>query len=224
VITGAIIVAAGSSTRMGGADKLLAPIGGKPVIAHSIACFAGHKRIEALVVVASETNREAIESCAQEFPGTRVVLGGQRRRDSVLQGLDALGDCEVVVVHDGARPLVTPGLIDVAIKGAIEAGAALCSVPVSDTTKRGDASGMVRETLPREGLWLAQTPQAFRAELLRRAHAANDLDATDDAMLVEMLGEPVKLVMGSRENVKITAPEDLGLAEALLAARGYTAT
>jgi 2-C-methyl-D-erythritol 4-phosphate cytidylyltransferase len=97
-------------------------------------------------------------------------------------------------------------------------------VPVADTVKRGDAMRLVLGTVTRDGLWLAQTPQAFRAEVLRRAHAASDLDATDDAALVELLGEPVRLVLGSRENVKLTTPEDFALVEALLAARGYTAS
>jgi 2-C-methyl-D-erythritol 4-phosphate cytidylyltransferase len=220
---GGIIVAAGSSTRMGGLDKLLQTAAGRPVVAHSIARFAAHPRIDRLVVVASEANIEAVRVLAGEFPGTKVVLGGPRRRDSVLRGLEALGECDFVVVHDGARPMVTAELIDAAIGGAMEAGAALCAIPVSDTVKRGDPEGTVLETLAREGLWLAQTPQAFRAELLRRAHAATDVDVTDDATLIEMLGAPVKLVAGSRENVKITTPDDLRLVEALLAARGYTA-
>jgi len=220
---GAVIVAAGSSTRMGGADKLLANAGGRPVIAHAIAPFAAHEGIDALAVVASEANIDAIRAVAGEFPATKVVAGGRRRRDSVLNGLEALGDCDIVVVHDGARPLVTRELIDAALDGAVEAGAALCAVPVTDTVKRSGVSGLVQGTLSREGLWLAQTPQAFRVDVLRRAHAANDIDATDDAALVELNEEPVKLVAGSRENIKITTPEDLRLVEALLAARGYTA-
>jgi 2-C-methyl-D-erythritol 4-phosphate cytidylyltransferase len=222
--TGGIIVAAGSSTRMGGVDKLLQTVGGRPLITHSIAQFAAHQRIDALVVVASEANMEAMRTLAAGFTGTNVVPGGERRRDSVLRGLEALGGCDIVVVHDGARPLVTPELITAAIDGALEVGAALCAVPVSDTVKRGDAAGLVRGTVPRDDLWLAQTPQAFRPDLLRRAHAAHDIDATDDAALVELIEEPVRLVLGSRENVKVTTPEDVALVEAILAARGYTAT
>lgn len=220
--TGAIILAAGSSTRMRGGDKLLLPVGGKPVVEHSIACFAAHPRIEALVVVASAANIDAIRAIAVSYPRTKVVPGGKRRRDSVLCGLDALQDCDLIVVHDGARPLVTHALIDAAIDGAIDVGAALCAVPVADTVKRGDPTGLVRSTVSREDLWLAQTPQAFRSAVLRNAHHAHDIDATDDAALVELIEAPVRLVPGSRENLKITTAEDLALAKAMFAARGYT--
>ena len=209
---------------MGGGDKLLLSVAGRPLIAHSLAQFDGHERIDALVVVASAANIEAISAIASGFAKAKVVPGGKRRRDSVLRGLEALAGCDIVVVHDGARPLVTRALIDAALDGAAEVGAALCAVPVTDTVKRGDGSGLVRSTVSRADLWLAQTPQAFRAGVLRRAHAAHDIDATDDAALVELIEEPVRLVMGSRENVKVTTPEDLALVEALLAARGYTAT
>jgi 2-C-methyl-D-erythritol 4-phosphate cytidylyltransferase len=216
---GGIIVAAGSSTRMGGGDKLLAPVGGRPLIAHSLACFDAHPRIETIAVVASEANAAALRLIAATFAKARVVLGGKRRRDSVLCGLDALAGCDIVVVHDAARPLVTAELIDAAIDGALDVGAALCAVPVADTVKRGDAAALVRSTVSRSDLWLAQTPQAFRVDLLRRAHAAHDIDATDDAALVELIDAPVRLVHGSRTNVKVTTPEDLALVEALLASK-----
>ena len=218
--TGAVIVAAGRSERMGGADKLLAPLAGRPVIAYSLAVFARHPRIDRLVVVASAANESAIREIAgAEAPQATVVLGGQRRRDSVRAGLDLLEGCEYVVIHDGARPLVTPELIDAALDGARETGAALCAVPVSDTVKRSRGGGLVSGTVRRDELWLAQTPQAFRRNLLLRAHSSFDIDATDDAALVELLEWPVKLVRGSRRNVKVTAPEDLALAAALLASR-----
>jgi len=216
--TGAIIVAAGSSRRMRGVDKLLAPLGGRPVVAHSIAVFASHPAVDEVVVVTSAANQEAIGALAAEMaPRARVILGGVRRRDSVRAGLEALTDCVYVIVHDAARPLVTPAMIDAALEGAREAGAALCAVPVADTVKRSEPSGRVSSTVTREGLWLAQTPQAFRRELLLRAHRTIDIDATDDAALIELLGEPVKLVMGSSRNLKITQPEDLALARAILA-------
>jgi 2-C-methyl-D-erythritol 4-phosphate cytidylyltransferase len=214
---GAIIVAAGGSQRMDGVDKLMAPLGGRPVVAHSIAVFASNPQISELVVVTSAANREPISAlCAELAPRARIVTGGARRRDSVLAGLEALAGCEYVVVHDAARPLVTPELIDAALAGAREAGAALCAVPVTDTVKRSEPSGRVSSTVTREGLWLAQTPQAFRRDLLLRAHREIDLDVTDDAALIELLGEPVKLVMGSARNIKITLQSDLQLAQALL--------
>jgi 2-C-methyl-D-erythritol 4-phosphate cytidylyltransferase len=222
---GAIIVAAGSSTRMGGVDKLLARLGDRPVVAHSIAAVASHPGIEQLVVVASGNNQQAITAVVAELaPRARVVLGGARRKDSVRAGLDAIESCEYVIVHDGARPLVTHAMIDAALEGAREAGAALCAIPVTDTVKRAEPSGRVSSTVTREGLWLAQTPQAFRTDLLRRAHQEIDLDVTDDAALIELLGEPVKLVMGSRLNLKITLQSDLPLAEALMNLQDATHT
>jgi 2-C-methyl-D-erythritol 4-phosphate cytidylyltransferase len=218
--TGAIIVAAGSSQRMGGIDKLLAPLAGRPVIAHSIAVFAAHPRVEAMTIVVSPANEGPIRALTGELaPAAIVVLGGTRRRDSVASGLDALAHCDYVLVHDGARPLVTAEIIDAALDGAIQSGASLCAVPVSDTVKRAAGDGLVASTVNRERLWLAQTPQAFRTEVLRRAHAAHDIDATDDAALVELIEEPVRLVRGSSENLKITTPSDLALAAAILASR-----
>ena len=219
--TGAILLAAGRSERMGGVDKLLQPLAGPPVIAHSIACLAAAPAIDHIVVVASAANREAISACVEELaPGANVTTGGERRRDSVAAGLAALPPgCDHVVIHDGARPLLTPDLIEAALDGARGTGAAICAVPVRDTVKQAGDDGFVRATLSREGLWLAQTPQAFRLDLLRRAHAATDSDATDDAALVEMLGEPVRLVRGSQQNLKLTTPEDFAMAAALLAAR-----
>jgi 2-C-methyl-D-erythritol 4-phosphate cytidylyltransferase len=218
---GAIIVAAGRSERMGGLDKLLQPLAGRPLIAHTVAAFAGHPEIQELIIVASQTNRAAIETLAHALaPDARVVLGGDRRRDSVHSGLAALSDSDYVVVHDGARPLVTAELISAALEGARETGASLCAVPVSDTLKRVEDNGLVRSTVSREALWQAQTPQAFEIGLLRRAHLATDIDATDDAALIEFLGEPVRVVPGSAANLKVTTPEDLRLAEALLWSRG----
>jgi 2-C-methyl-D-erythritol 4-phosphate cytidylyltransferase len=215
-----VIVAAGESRRMQGIDKVLAPLGGRPVVAHSIAVFASHPAIAQVVVVTSADNQAAVQALTSELaPRATVVVGGTRRRDSVLAGLEALDDCEYVLVHDAARPLVTPALIDAALEGAREVGAALCAVPVTDTVKRSEPSGRVSSTVTREGLWLAQTPQGFRTDLLLRAHRTVNINATDDAALIELLGEPVKLVMGSPDNIKLTLKSDLVLAEALLKSR-----
>jgi 2-C-methyl-D-erythritol 4-phosphate cytidylyltransferase len=215
--TAAIIVAAGSSSRMKGTDKLLAALSGRPLISYSIATFAQHTAIDELVVVTSEANLEAIRKLVGDR--AHVIQGGLRRRDSVLKGLEAIAEsCDYVIVHDAARPLVNADMIDEALAGAREVGASLCAVPVSDTVKRADPSGRVSSTVTREGLWLAQTPQAFRTDLLLRAHQSIDINVTDDAALIELLGEPVKLVMGSTRNIKVTLPEDLALAQALLAA------
>lgn len=218
-VAGAIIVAAGSSQRMGGRDKLLQPLDGRPLIAYAIAAFAAASSIDRIAVVASEANIDAIRAIAGQLaPEAAVVTGGARRQDSVRAGLDALGEVEFVLVHDGARPLVNAALIDAALDGARDHGAAICAVPVADTIKKAADDGSIAATIAREGLWLAQTPQAFRRDLLLRAHDATTEDATDDAALVERLGGSVWLAAGSSGNIKVTTPEDIHLAEALLRA------
>ncbi len=217
-VTSAIILAAGRSERLGGGDKLLQPLAGRPLLAHSLATFAAFPGVDSLVVVASEANRGAVEALVSTAaPDARVVLGGERRRDSVAAGLAALPESDYVIVHDGARPLVTSELIESALMCAGEASAAICAVPVNDTVKRSDGSGYVRGTISRADLWLVQTPQAFDVALLHRAHAEVEGDATDDAALVEALGAPIRIVPGSTRNLKITTKDDLALAEALLA-------
>ncbi len=136
------------------------------------------------------------------------VEGGPRRRDSVSSGLAAAGEVEIVAVHDAARPLVSPQLLEAVIAAARAHGAATAAIPCVDTVKRVSA-GMVVETIPRQELVAVQTPQAFRASLLRRAHAASDEDVSDDCLLVERLGEPVAVVPGEASNRKVTHPEDL---------------
>jgi 2-C-methyl-D-erythritol 4-phosphate cytidylyltransferase len=215
----AIIVAAGRSERMGGIDKLLQPLGGQPVLAHSLATFAAHPGIGTIVVVVAKSNEAAVRGLASAVaPHANFVTGGDRRRDSVHAGLGALpSGIETVLVHDGARPLVTADLIDAVIAGVREAGAAICAIPITDTIKRADDEGFVRSTVSRQGLWLVQTPQAFHVDLLREAHAFSDIEATDDAALIELMDAPVRLVRGSPRNIKITTAEDLRFAEALLA-------
>lgn len=199
-----------------GGDKLLRELDGRPIIAYSIAAFAASNDVDELVVVASNSNFDAVSALVSQLsPGSRVVFGGERRQDSVRAGLDALDDVDYVLVHDGARPLINEVMIEDVLRGAIESGAAICAIPVSDTIKRGQ-DGLIVETVERADLHRAQTPQAFRRDLLIRAHEQADTEATDDAALVERLGEPVRLVPGSHRNIKVTTPDDLHVAEALL--------
>lgn len=222
-MVGAVIVAAGRSARMGGIDKIVAPLAGRPLLLHTLAAFEACAAVQRVVVVTATDRCNAIAALIAEAGCTKVVEvvpGGARRQDSVRAGLERLTDVEIVAVHDGARPLVTPALIAEGVSLAERTGAAVAAWPVAETLKRADASGRVQETIPRDGVWLIQTPQVFRRELLLAAYAATDADVTDDAMLVERLGQPVYLYRGAPENIKVTTPSDLTLAEALLRLRG----
>jgi 2-C-methyl-D-erythritol 4-phosphate cytidylyltransferase len=212
----AILLAAGRAERMGGIDKALAPLGGIPLLEHSLSVFQDSPSVDEVVVVASPANIEAVREVALAYPKAgAVVPGGERRRDSVRAGLDAAAGAAFVLVHDAARPFLSPEMIGACLAAARGAGAAICVVPVADTIKRSMDGHLVRGTVSRAGLYLAQTPQCFRRDLLLRAHEGSDVDATDDAALVEHLGEPIWLVPGSPLNLKVTTPEDLVLAEAV---------
>jgi len=215
----AIVAAAGRSLRMGGPDKLFAPLGGRPLLAHTLAAFQDCPAVDRVVLVlAAESLAQGLALAEEEgFSKIRTVCpGGRRRQDSVREGLEVLGSCAWVVVHDGARPLVTPRLIEEGLAAAQETGAAVCALPAQDTVKRVDAQGRVLRTLDRRRLWLIQTPQVFRYDILRQAHKRSRRPATDDAALVERLGHRVQVYPGSPRNLKVTTPEDLALAEALL--------
>ncbi|TMG08159.1 MAG: 2-C-methyl-D-erythritol 4-phosphate cytidylyltransferase [Chloroflexi bacterium] len=220
-IAGAIIVAAGSGTRMAGADKLFTEVAGQPLLAHAIAPFQECASIERIVLVMASLNLKRGRDLVERYgftKATALVKGGERRQDSVRLGLEALGGCDYVAVHDGARPLVTPELIARGLEAARETGAAAPAIPIADTVKEAGPNGIVLRTLDRSRLWAVQTPQVFRYDLLLRAHREITADVTDDAAMVEALGEPVRLFEGSRANIKVTTVEDLTLIEALTAA------
>ena len=184
---------------------------GRPLLAHVLERVGAVASVGSVVVVCPEARHDAVRRLARELGlgGVRCVPGGRRRRDSVAAGLGAVGDAEIVAVHDAARPLVSPQLIEAVIAAARQHGAATAAIPCVDTIKRVEG-GMVVETLPREALVAVQTPQAFSTALLRRAHALRPSeDASDDCLLVEWLGEPVAVVPGEVGNRKITHPEDL---------------
>ena len=221
--TGAIIVAAGTSQRMGGVDKVLAPLGGKSVLARVIDAFEGCGSVDQIVVVLSKQNLEEGQQLVAEQGWSKVTdvcLGGRRRQDSVLDGLGLLDQCDWVVVHDGARPLVTADLIDQGLEAAKETGAAVAAVPVTDTIKVAGVDRLVQHTPARDDLWAVQTPQVFRFDIITEAYRRAEGEVTDDATLVEQLGYSVKLYMGSYDNIKVTTPDDLILAEAFLQRRG----
>jgi 2-C-methyl-D-erythritol 4-phosphate cytidylyltransferase len=218
----AVIVAAGNSQRMQGINKTWATLGSKPLLAHSISVFEQSGLIDDLVVVlAKDMLAEGKRLLEQE--GWHAIRsmppGGARRRDSVLAGLEALSPApDYVLIHDAARPFVTTTLIEHGLAAARQHGAATAAVPVKDTIKRAGPDGLVIETLDRAALWAIQTPQVFAFDLIITAHRTIDpaWDATDDAALVERAGYPVALFMGAYENIKVTTPGDLLIAEATL--------
>ena len=222
----AIIVAAGSGERVKGkVEKQFLLLAGIPVVVYALKVFEETTSIDETLLVVPRGKAEWVEEEIVRRYGlakvSRVLEGGARRQDSVYQGLAFL-DRGIVAVHDGVRPFVSAALVDVLVKEAEQSGAAVPAVGISDTIKSVE-EGMVRRTLTREGMWLAQTPQVFKYELLKsaydKAYEENYL-ASDDSALVERLGYNVRIVEGSRRNIKITTEEDILLAEALLKGRG----
>ena len=218
---GAIIVAAGRSRRMGGGDKLWVSLGGRPLLAHTLAIFQHCPSIHKIVLVLAPGQEKLGQTLIKNSLLNKVAAicaGGEERQDSVRAGLAALGPCEWVVVHDGARPLVTRELIDKGLAAARATGAATCAVPLHDSIKLVSEQGLVEKSLDRRRLWQVQTPQVFRYELLVEAHraAAKQPPASDDATLVERLGRQVKAYMGSYHNIKVTTPDDMVIAQILI--------
>jgi 2-C-methyl-D-erythritol 4-phosphate cytidylyltransferase len=222
-MNGAVIVAAGRSERMGAIVKPWAPLTDasgreRPLVAYPIAAFQACAAVDRIAVVVAEDAVERAQVLVRAAPFAKVcavVAGGARRQDSVRRGLDALDACDYVAVHDGARPLVTPELIERGYHAARDTGAACCAIAAPDTVKEAEDGRVVR-TLDRSRLWLAQTPQIFRYDLLVDAHARIEEDVTDDAALVEALGVDVRLFEGSSRNLKVTTLDDLALVQALL--------
>jgi 2-C-methyl-D-erythritol 4-phosphate cytidylyltransferase len=215
----AIIVAAGESRRMNGVNKVLAPLGGKPALAWSIETLQKSPNVDRIVIVNSQKNLEPVRCLATNSKWTKVVevcVGGRRRQDSVAAGLKIFENCEWILIHDGARPLLTQDLIKRGLEAARETGSAIAAVPVVDTIKLAGDDNTVIETPPRSHLWAAQTPQIFRFDLIKEAYRRVQGDVNDDASLIEQMGYKVKLYMGSYDNIKITTPRDLVLAESLL--------
>lgn len=208
---------------MNGIDKVLAPLGDRPVLSYVLAAFDGCKSVDHIVLV---VNEKSLEPCrkliAEQALSTPidVCIGGKRRQDSVAAGLKQLKDCDWVVIHDGARPLVSKELIEEGLKAAQETSAAVAAVPVTDTIKIAGDDRIVRQTPPRQNLWAVQTPQVFRFDIITQAYQKAKGEVTDDASLVEQLGYKVKLYIGSYDNIKITNPDDLALAEVLLKKHG----
>ena len=219
----AVIVAAGNASRMGGIDKMLAPLAGVPVVLRSAWELAASERIDSLIIVTRRELTEEVRRLCCEIPKlAAVVPGGASRAESTLAGLAVVpAGTELAAIHDGARPLVTVAVIDEAIAAAERFGAAAPAIPVRDTIKEAE-NGVVRSTPDRARLFAVQTPQVFEARFLQNAlreAQARGLPLTDDCSAAEAAGLPVHLTRGSEENLKITTPVDLVLAEAILKRR-----
>ena len=217
---GAVIVAAGSASRMGGIDKVMAPLDGGPMIKRTVRAFQECDSVSEIVIVTREDLILPITKLCKEFPKIKaVVVGGKSRQESVGNGLNALSkEIKLAAIHDGARPLITWQLIDCCIRAANTYGAAAPAIPVKDTIKTVEG-GIVVNTPDRAKLRAVQTPQVFDRDLLKGAllKAYQDgAEVTDDCSAVERLGMKIKIVEGDEKNLKVTTPMDLKIAEMLL--------
>jgi len=226
VMVSAVIVAAGKGIRMkDNVRKQYLPLAGRPILAHSLTLFEECNLINKIILVIPEDD---FDFCRKRILPTRskktvrLVPGGESRQDSVYNGLLAADEnTGVVVIHDGVRPFIRIKILELCISEAKEMGACILGIPVQDTVKQVESSGHIIKTLARDTLWLAQTPQAFQYEIIKKAHEnarVKGYAGTDDAFLVEQMGKHVKIIKGSKNNIKITTREDLRLAEVMLRA------
>lgn len=219
----AIIPAGGRGTRMGGTTpKQFQALRGKPILHYTLRTLQESGLIDSLVLVVPEKELEIARADWLEHPPVvkQIVAGGEKRQDSVFNGYQSLPtDTDIVLVHDGVRPFLAKEMIQETIHIAGEFGAAITAIPVHDTLKQVDGSGLVQRTVERDGLWRVQTPQAFRYDLLGEAFRKAQADSfygTDEGALIEYLGQEVRVVDGSEWNLKITCPEDLILGESIV--------
>jgi 2-C-methyl-D-erythritol 4-phosphate cytidylyltransferase / 2-C-methyl-D-erythritol 2,4-cyclodiphosphate synthase len=221
----AIIAAGGRSLRFGGAQpKQLVTVGGFTLLDRAVSLFLGHPRVNEVIVALPSELVANPPDCVRHASGKplRIVEGGARRQDSVANAFGAIADAsELIVIHDAARPFASPDLVERTIGAAAESGAAIAATAARDTVKQGER-GVIRATLPRDTIFLAQTPQAFRRDVLRDALASNE-DATDEAELAERAGHMVRLVEGEATNIKITTRDDIAVADAIASERSADA-
>lgn len=222
-----IVVAAGKGTRFGGSEKkCLAKVDGQPMFLRSLQLFVNREDVGETVLVVSPADEGAIKDkygANLGFLGVKMAVGGAQRSDSVANGLAQVSpEAEYIAIHDAARPCTSTEMIDRVFGEAVKTGAAILAAPLRGTIKRGSGAGVVDETVSREGLWEAQTPQVFRREIILVAYAKRGEfpgEPTDDAQLVEAVGHPVHLVASDLSNLKITAQGDIALANAILKSR-----
>jgi len=216
----AIIVAAGKGVRMkDSVRKQYLQLAGRPVLSHTLAVFDECNLISKIFLVVSQ---EDFDYCRMLKKEINLVAGGKERQDSVYNGLIAVGENNgIVIIHDGVRPFANKEMLESCVREAKKHGACIIGVPVQDTLKKISSSGDIEKTIERNNIWLAQTPQAFKYNIIKKAHEYARMKGyagTDDAFLVEQMGEHVKIIKGSKNNIKITTKEDLKLAEVMLQA------
>ncbi|NLA86478.1 MAG: 2-C-methyl-D-erythritol 4-phosphate cytidylyltransferase [Clostridiales bacterium] len=224
-VCSAVVAAAGSSARMQGTNKLLAEIGGKPVLVHTLTALNKCREISEIIVVTREADLSTVADLCSAYnisKMTKIVIGGKTRLESVYNGVMQVSPkAKLIAVHDGARPFLTDEIVSDTVEAALKFNAAAPAVPVTSTIKLAE-KGLVKKTIDREWLYEVQTPQVFIAELLKGAlqnAVDKSLYITDDCMAVEAIGCRVKLTAGLRENIKLTTAADLEYAEAILNAR-----
>lgn len=231
MIVHAVIPAAGQGKRLGGAvKKQFLTLDGLPILIHTLIPFQQSPFVNEIVCVVPKEDLSFFEGIISEHrlgKVKQILPGGERRQDSVWAAVSELrrrsDPSDLVLVHDGVRPLVTADLIERTVAAAGEIGGAVAALPVTDSLKRVSSDKMICESLPRAGVWAMQTPQVFRLGLLIEAYqkaGEEGFEATDEAMLVERIGHPIRCIEGSIENLKITTPPDLKTAERLLRSRG----
>jgi 2-C-methyl-D-erythritol 4-phosphate cytidylyltransferase len=217
----AILVAAGRGARIGGPrPKAFLPLAGKPLFFYALRTLCTLSSVRSIILVVAPDWRQAAQFMVAEEKGLDVPIliaaGGEQRQDSVAAGLACVDDADLVIVHDAARPFASKDLFAAVVEAAAEFGAAIAALPAQDTVKLAAPGELVQGTIDRSQVWLAQTPQVFRVDLLRQAYekaAGEGFIATDDAGLIERLGDPVRLVRGEPDNRKVTTREDLIWAE-----------
>jgi 2-C-methyl-D-erythritol 4-phosphate cytidylyltransferase len=226
VKTTAIILAAGSGTRMKlGHNKMFYELR-KPILSHTIEAFEKNPEVTDIVLVANESEIDVVENLVKKHGFTKVksiVIGGTTRQESCYNGVMHVKDADIIMIQDGARPFVTQDVISNSIHDAVKYGVSVVGVPSKDTIKLARDIDFVDKTLDRTKLWIIQTPQTFKAEIIRIAHEKAKIESyqgTDDTSLAERLGYDVKLTMGHYDNIKITTPDDLIVAEKILEKHG----
>ena len=220
----AVIVAAGKGKRMGTEiSKQFLPLGGKEILAHTVQKFEKAKNIRDIILVTGADSLQDVQEMAQEYGWEKIVsivAGGKERQDSVWNGLQQVAaDTEIILIHDGVRPFVTEDILNISIETALEMGGCVAGVPAKDTIKVCDGENIAIATPDRNVLWQIQTPQTFQKERIVKAYEQAKEDGfvgTDDASFAEHCGYPVKVIMGSYRNIKITTKEDLIIGEAFL--------